>query len=100
MANTLLKTNRSPIISLEQQTSVFGSSATLSSAGFTVPAGAHELHCYPSDACYVNHKGTASSTNGSHRIAANQMFIIPHAKQTDVEIIADSAMTLTIAYMK
>ena len=100
MAVTKLRTNRTPIISMEQQTTVFASSATLSGAGFTVPGGAHEVHLYPSVAGYLNNKGTATASNGSHRFIANQMITISHAVQASAEIITDSAATVTAAYMK
>ncbi len=101
MADTKLDTNRSPIISMEQQTSKFGTSATLATASFTIPAGAHELHCYPSAACHFRVNGTATTGDGSHAVTSGKMFVIPHDRQTTVEIIGDGgAFTLTIAYMK
>ena len=101
MAKTMLDTNRSPIISMEQQTAVFSSSTTLGPAGFTIPGGAHELHCYPSAKCHFRNNGTATTGGGSHEVTYGQMFVINHANQTTVQIIAATgSITLTIAYLK
>ncbi len=101
MAKTTLDTNRSPIISMEQQTAVFSGSTTLGTAGFTIPGAAHELHCYPSGKCHFRNNGTATTGGGSHEVTSGQMFVISHENQSTVQIIAASgSITLTIAYMK
>ncbi len=101
MAETQLALNRSPIISMEQQTSKFGSSTTLGTASFTIPGAAHELHCYSASALHYRNNGTATTGDGSHAVGAGKVFVINHKDQTTVQIIGDGgALTLTIAYMK
>ena len=101
MAETQLATNRSPIISMEQQTSVFGTSATFAVAGFTIPAGAYEIHCYPSAACHIRNNGTATTGDGSKSVRSGQLFVVAHDRQTTLQVIGDGgAITLTVAYLK
>lgn len=98
MANTKLKTV-SPIIALEQQTSVYAASATLG-ANFTIPSNCGDIWCYPSAACHWVANGTATSSTG-HAVAAKEPFMIPVAKHSAAEIIGDAgAITLTVAYMR
>jgi len=98
MAETKLRTV-SPIISMEQQTSVYAASATLGS-NFTLPANTGDVWCYPSAACHWVPNGTATSSTG-HAVAAKEMFLIPFAKLSGAEIIGDAgAITLTVAYMR
>lgn len=98
MAETKLKTV-APIISMEQQTSVYATSATLGS-NFTIPENTGEVWCYPSAACHWVPNGTATSSTG-HAVAAKEMFMIPNHQLADAEIIGDSgAITLTVAYMR
>lgn len=99
MAETKLRTV-SPIISMEQQTSVFAASSTLATAGFTLPANVGDVWCYPSAACHWVPNGTATAATG-HAVLASEMFLIPFAKLSAAEIIGDAgAITLTVAYMR
>ncbi len=101
MVETTLATNRSPIISMENQTSVFATTATLGTAGFTIPGGAHEIHCYASADCHFRRNGAATTGSGSHAVPSGQLFIIDHSSQTTTEIIGDGgAITLHVAYLK
>lgn len=99
MANTKLKTV-GPIIAMEQQTTVFATSATLATSSFTLPANVGDVWCYPSAACHWNSNGTAT-TSAVHTVAATEPFMIPFAKLGTAEIIGDAgAITLTVAYMR
>jgi hypothetical protein len=100
MAETKLKTV-AKIISMEQLTSKFGSSATLAGAGFTIPSNTGDVWCYPSAACWWNPLTTAVAAAPSHAVAASEMFKIPNAKLATAEIIgASGSITLTVAYMR
>ena len=98
MANTKLKVS-GPIISMEQNSSLYGTSALLT-ASFTLPANVGDVWCYPSLACWWNPIGTAAAAAPSHYVAAKEMFMIPFAKLATVQIFAASAITLTVAYMR
>ena len=99
MANTKLATV-GPIISIEQQTGVFASTATLATAGFTLPSNTGEIWCYPSAACHWTANGAATSSR-THTVRANEMFLIPTDKIGTAQIIGDAgAITLTIANMR
>lgn len=98
MAETKLKTV-GPIISMEQNTTLYASSAKLT-ASFTLPANVGDVWCYPSLACWWNPITTAVAAAPSHSVAAKEMFMIPFAKLATAEIFASSAITLTVAYMR
>lgn len=98
MANTKLKTV-SPIIALEQQTTVYAATALLT-ASFTLPANVGGIWCYPSAACHYNVNGAATATR-VHAVAAKEPFYIEPRYVATVQIIGDAgAITLTVAYMR
>ena len=99
MANTMLA-QKSDIISMEQETSKFGSSATLATASFSVPANTGDIECYPSAACHFNPVGAATSSF-MHAVQAGEMFRIKHKDIATAQIIGDDgAITLTVAYKR
>ena len=98
MSETKLKTV-GPMISMEQNSSLYGSSAKLT-ASFTLPANVGEVWCYPSLACWWNPIGTAAAAAPSHYVDEKEMFMIPFAKLATAEIYAASPITLTVAYMR
>lgn len=98
MAETKLRTI-SPIIAMEQNTTLYATSAKLT-ASFTLPANVGDVWCYPSLACWWNPIGTASAAAPSHYVAACEPFMIPFSKVTTAEIYAASAITMTVAYMR
>ena len=104
MANTMLA-QKSDIISMEQNTSVYGSSALLT-ASFTVPANTGDIECYPSAACHFNPVGAATTTGSGgigfmHDVRAGEMFRIKHKDIATAQIIGDDgAITLTVAYKR
>ena len=98
MAATMLA-QKSDIISMEQNTSLYGSSALLT-ASFTVPANTQDIECYPSAACHFNPVGTATSSF-MHAVRAGEMFRIKHKDIATAQIIGDAgAITLTVAYKR
>ncbi len=99
MAATKLGT-RAPMINPEQQTGKFAASATLSTAGFTIPANTGEVWCYPSAACHYNPTGAATASF-MHAAAAEELFLIKASEVSTCQIIGDAgAMTLTAIYMR
>ncbi len=98
MAQAKLKTV-GPIIDMEQNTALYASSAKLT-ASFTLPANCGGVWCYPSLACWWNPIGTAAAAAPSHYVAAKEMFYIPTAKTSTAQIFADSAIVMTVAYMR
>lgn len=100
MTNTKLRDSAgSPILSMEQLTVKFAAAASLAGAGFTIPSGAHEIHCQPSAACHWSPVGTATATY-AHAVVANEVFVLTNA-QHGASIIGDGgAITMTVAYMR
>ncbi len=99
MADTKLN-QKFDIVGIEQLTSKFASTATLASAGFTIPANTGDIYCMPSAACHWTANGAATSTF-THAIVANEVFKIPTAKVRTAQIIGDAgAITLSVAYWR
>ena len=97
--NPKLKSYGGPILKMEQQTSKFGSASTLVGASFTIPSGAHEIHCMPSGPIHWTPNGVAT-TSFMHPVAANELFVLTHAQHL-ASIISDSgSITMTVAYLK
>ena len=99
-ANTKFATV-APFVGAERLATVFAASATLATAGATIPANTGEIWILPSAACHWNPVGTATSTF-AHAVRANEFLgpILPR-HHAAAQIIGDGgAINVVIIYMR
>lgn len=97
MANTKLRTV-APFVSAEKLTSKFAASATLSTAGATIPTNTAGVWMYVSAAAHWNPAGSVTATTG-HALYATSWVYVPTAKVGTAQFIGDAgAIDVVIVY--
>ena len=98
MANPKLKTNISPIISTESG-SIGVVAESLATAGFTIPVGTYQIHCYTSAALTWNPPGgtTPTATIGNI-VGSGEMFVLSNAEKTALIFATGGDQTLLVSY--
>ena len=101
MSNTTLAGGQvPPFVSAESLSSVFAATATLATAGATIPANTSGVWVKPSAAAHWNPVGAATTTF-MHTAAANEWFFIKAQHVGTAQIIGDAgAITAVVVYMR